>query len=88
MGPYRITYLPQVVKKDIPKLSAPIAKQIKRAIEERITVDPMTFGKPLRYSRQGQYRLRIGNYRIIYVIDRDAGEVTITAIKHRSDVYD
>jgi mRNA-degrading endonuclease RelE of RelBE toxin-antitoxin system len=38
---------------------------IKRVIEERLTQDPQAFGKPLRGSLKGHYRLRIEDYRII-----------------------
>ena len=34
------------------------------------------------------YRLRIGNYRVIYKIDDKNKQIFIIAIKHRSKVYD
>jgi len=33
------------------------------------------------------YRLRVGSYRILYVIDDEKRIVHITAVGHRSDVY-
>lgn len=87
MSIYTIEYLPEVVNKDIPKLNASAKKLIKRAIEERLTADPVSYGKPLRHSLKGQRRLRVSDYRIIYVIDSKKQIVTITAIKHRKEVY-
>ena len=57
---------------------------IKKAIEERLTVDPIGFGRPLRYSLKGHRRLRVVIYRII----PENKTVLIVAIKHRKDVYD
>jgi len=33
------------------------------------------------------YRLRIGNYRVIYQIDDENKKINIITIKHRSEVY-
>ena len=45
--PYRIEYLDNVVKSDIPGLPKIICDQVKRAIEERLMVEPIGLGKPL-----------------------------------------
>lgn len=84
---YSIDYLRQVVHEDIPLLPKKIKEGIRRAIETRLTVDPIGFGKPLQYSLKGHRRLRVGHYRIIYKIDATDRVVTIIAIKHRKCVY-
>ena len=85
---YTIRYLPTVVKEHIPALD-PVAKnKIKKAIEEHLTVDPLGFGKPLRYSFKGHRRLRVGDYRVIYRVDPKKHEVLIVIIKLRRDSYD
>lgn len=66
---YSVEYLQSVVREDIPVLPKRFAQSIKRAIEERLTVDPIGFGKPLRYSLSGHRRLRVGDYRIVYRVD-------------------
>lgn len=38
---YTIDYLPKVIKKDIPALSTSAKNIIKKAIEERLTTDPI-----------------------------------------------
>ena len=58
---------------------------IKNAIEERLMIDPIAFGKPLRYSFKGHRRLRVSDYRVVYRIENKT--VIIIAIKHRKDVY-
>ena len=86
--PYRIEYTTCVVEKDIPALSTSAKRLIKRAIEERLTVDPIAFGKPLRYGLYGQRRLRVSDYRVIYRINHQEKSVTIDVIAHRSKVYE
>lgn len=38
-------------------------------------------------TNQRAYRLRQGNYRIVYEVDDEALEVTITRVAHRRNVY-
>jgi len=59
--------------------------QIQKAINERLAVDPVGLGKPLTGQFKGLYRLRVGDWRIIYKVDGD--KVTIRSIKLRRDVY-
>lgn len=85
---YKIEYTEKVIKKDIPSLSSSAKKLIKRAIEERLTTNPVSYGKPLRYGLYGQRRLRVSDYRVIYTVDVKNKVVTIDTIGHRSKVYD
>lgn len=85
---YRIYYQEEVIRKHIPDLSDSAKFLIKRAIEERLMIDPIGLGKPLRYSLKGHRRLRVSDYRIVYRIDDQTKTVCIIAIKHRKDVYD
>ena len=85
---YQIRYLEDVIRTHIPNLSSTARILIKRAIEERLTVDPIGFGKPLRYSLKGHRRLRVSDYRIIYRIEPQTNTAIVIAIKHRKDVYE
>lgn len=84
---FEIEYLDSVVEEDIPHLPKTVREQIKKAIEWRLTQDPIGLGKPLRYSFVGHRRIRVGDYRIVYRIDQHRSVVRIVAIKHRKDVY-
>ena len=79
--PYQIEYLDTVVAEDIPALPKSMREIIKRAIEERLTADPIGLGKPLRYSLIGHRRLRVGDYRIVYRIDSKKHSVLIVIIQ-------
>lgn len=64
----------------------PYRQQIRRAIEERLTIDPIKLGKPLKYSLLGMRRLRVGNWRIIYRIS--GNDVEIVKIGNRKEIYE
>mgnify|MGYP002623967895 CR=1 FL=1 len=85
---HQITYLPEVVKKQIPKLTLPVKRRIKKAIEKKLAIDPIAFGKPLRYSLKGLRSLRVDDYRIIYKVDESDLKVIIVKIAHRKEVYE
>lgn len=85
---FAIEYLESVIKEDISNLPKTMKIMIKKAIEERLMTDPVGFGKPLRYSLKGFRRLRVGDYRIVFRIDKQQQLVVIAAIKHRKDIYD
>jgi len=74
-------------KSEIENLDGPIRKIIKRAIEEKLMVEPLKFGLPLRRSLLGFFKLRVGNYRIIYKIEKKEVIVLVISVGHRKEVY-
>jgi len=84
---YQLEYLESVKIKDIPKLNKSARKIIQKAIEERLMLDPIGFGKPLIYSLKGHRRLRVSKYRVIYRIIESSKTVLIIAIDNRKDIY-
>lgn len=87
-APWRIEYLESVAREDIPDLPKRAREIIKRAIETRLAVDPVGYGKPLRFSLAGHRRLRVGDYRIVYRLDVPRRAVVVSVIKNRRDVYE
>ncbi|BAP00272.1 MAG: type II toxin-antitoxin system RelE family toxin [Wolbachia sp.] len=85
--PYNIEYSESVIKKDIPALPAKVKSMIKKAIMERLTVNPIELGKPLKHNLSGQRSLRVSTYRILYYVDVLEHTVVITSIEHRKDAY-
>jgi len=82
---FEIQYHEAVVSEDIPKLSSEWKDTIKNAIETKLVVRPEVFGKPLRYSLKGYRKLRGGDYRVVFRIEKTA--VKILLIQHRSVAY-
>ena len=87
MSEYTVVYLQSVVWEDIPELPRAAKKDIKLAIEKKLKVNPIAFGKPLQYSLKNNRRLRVGDYRVIFTLDEGRKVVTITKIGDRKDVY-
>ena len=85
---YAIFYDLGSKQKDYDKIPPTMREIIKKAIEKKLTVDPINFGKPLRYSLKGYRRLRVGDYRVIYKVDEGKVIVIIVEIDHRKDVYE
>jgi len=82
---FDVVYHELVLREDIPKLSQENKKRIKKAIENKIVVSPDVFGKPLRRSLKGYRKLRVGDYRIIFRIEKTM--IKIFCIAHRSSIY-
>ena len=49
--------------------------------------DPRAHGKGLTANRSGEWRYRVGDYRILCVIQDDVLLIEVFAIGHRSSVY-
>jgi len=81
---YIITYHSLVVRDDIPKIDTKHKNSVQRAIGERLATKPDQYGKPLRYPIKGYWKLRVGDYRIVFKIKKE--NVIIVAIRHRSVV--
>ena len=85
---WTIRYSDDVIKKDIPKLSTSIKQRVKQSIENKLMVDPLHFGKPLRYSLNNLRSLRVGDYRVLYALNNNDKVVSIVSISHRKDIYE
>lgn len=70
---------------DIRNLNETLKKRIQSAIETRLTTAPQLYGKPLRKTLKGYWKLRVGDYRVIFKIVKN--EIWILGILHRKVVY-
>lgn len=84
---WSIDYTESAVK-EISALDGSIKRIIKKTIEDKLTTDPLKFGLPLRRSLAGLFKLRVGNYRIIYQVKKNEVVVLVVAIGHRKQVYE
>ena len=81
--PFKLSYHPDVKKVDLPKIDAKAKAMIRRAIEERLVTHPEVYGKPLQRTLKGYWKLRVGDYRVVFKISGD--EIHILGIIHRKD---
>lgn len=70
--------------KDIRKLNPISKKKIKKKLE-LYAKDPLFYAKKLIKTSLGTYRWRIGNYRIIFDIDKS--NIIILRLGHRKEIY-
>ena len=82
---YKLKYHPDVKRSDLPKIDAKNRNMIKRAIEKRLATHPETYGKPLQRTLKGYWKLRVGDYRIVFKVSSD--DILILGIIHRKEVY-
>jgi mRNA interferase RelE/StbE len=83
--PFSIYYLPVVHAEDLPLIDHGTKERIRKAIKERLTTAPQSYGKPLRKDLRGYWKLRVGDYRVVFKIAEK--EVWVIAIRHRKSVY-
>jgi mRNA interferase RelE/StbE len=85
-GPsYTVQYDPRAAK-ELAKLDRPVARRIASAVEA-LGDQPRPQGARRLVGYPGLWRVRIGDYRVVYAI-KDA-ELVVLALRiaHRSDVY-
>jgi len=85
---YSVEYTLQAVKQ-LKKLDGYTRKLILSWIEKNLMncSDPRQHGKGLTSNRSGQWRYRVGDYRLIAEIQEDHVVILIVEVAHRREVY-
>ncbi|MBF0458159.1 MAG: type II toxin-antitoxin system RelE/ParE family toxin [Nitrospirae bacterium] len=78
-------FISRRAQKELSGLSGAVFKDIKQSIQSLVN-EPRPHGCKKLSGREG-WRIRIGDYRIIYEIDDNRKDVTILDIGHRKDIY-
>ncbi len=73
--------------KELKKLNRTSTKKIVAKVKNYLIQDPVKLGTPLKGNLKGLYRYRIGEYRVIYVIDQAEKKIIILNVKHRKKIY-
>lgn len=73
--------------KQLKKLDRYTQILIKKYLENNVLEDPRRHGKALAGNQGGQWRYRIGNYRVIMHIVDDELIVSTLEVGHRRDIY-
>jgi len=81
---YKLKILPQA-QKDLDQSHGKIFSSLKNKIIHLMN-EPRPYGA-LKLTNEEGYRIRIGDYRVLYRIDDKVKEVFIYRIKHRKEVY-
>ena len=72
-------------KKELARLPATVQKRVTRVLLS-LEDEPFPAGCKKLKNRDG-WRVRVGDYRILYFADKPARQVIVGVIAHRRDVY-
>lgn len=77
------------VRKQLRKLDKQTQALVMGWIEKNLvgTTNPRLYGKPLTANRSGQWRYRIGDYRLLAEIQDDKVIILLLAVGHRKNIY-
>jgi mRNA interferase RelE/StbE len=85
MNEYQIKFKSSAAK-EFRKLPSEIKERIREALNQ-LTENPLPSGVIKLKGDEGLFRIRIGDYRIVYEIDDSVKLVRVTRVRHRKDVY-
>ena len=86
MAEYKVT-ISRPASKALGQLPASVIARVFPKIEE-LAHDPYPRGSKKLQGLLPLWRIRVGDYRVIYSVDRFQKVVKITAVRHRSKAYE
>ena len=72
--------------KDLDRLPADVVERIMRVIS-LLAENPLPVGHKKITSLTNGHRIRIGDYRVIYLLYQKEGEIKIMRVRHRKEIY-
>lgn len=85
MASYKVEISKSVRKKDLPSIpKSDIIKIVKRI--EKLANNPFPEGA-IRLKGREEWRIRQGDYRILYVVEHDIVTVFVVKVGHRREIY-
>jgi len=73
-------------EKDLRGINRQSISRILEAVES-LSNDPFPSQHRKLHGSESSYRIRIGDYRVIYQIDKENNIIVIYHIRHRKDIY-
>jgi mRNA interferase RelE/StbE len=83
---YRVAFTSSAAK-ELKKLSSELVARIAPRLEN-LAIDPRPPGCKKLQGGDREWRIRVGDYRVVYIIDDAKLLVEVTRIRHRSEVYE
>ena len=85
MADFSITFA-RSARKELDRLPADLAERVLQKIEA-LSESPRPVGVTKLKGQKNVWRLRVGDYRVVYAIDDTAKAVDVSIVRHRRDVY-
>jgi mRNA interferase RelE/StbE len=84
VGKYKVLIKPSAAKELASIRKEALGRIVRRILS--LANDPRPHGSE-KLSGEDKYRIRQGNYRIVYAIEDEAHTVTVVKVGHRREVY-
>ena len=87
MSEYRLILAGRRVQKELDRLDRPVLQRVWEAVQvlKQNPRPPAT--RKLRHSAIGEYRLRVGDWRVFYDVDEETKIIVILRVMHRREAY-
>lgn len=83
---FKVEFTVQAIE-DLSHLDKPIAQRVSRKIDWLSENFEKLVPEPLTGQHKGKYKLRIGDWRTVYIVNYPKKVITILAVAHRNNVY-
>jgi mRNA interferase RelE/StbE len=85
MPRYRVVVKPSV-EKDLRSVPVEVVGRVLGAIDG-LQGEPFPRDSVKLAGTEGLHRIRVGQYRVVYAVDRSARLITVHYVRHRREVY-
>ncbi len=85
MASYKVVFKPSV-EKDLRALPQSVVGRVFKKIEA-LSDEPFPRQSTKLAGAEYLYRIRVGDYHVIYSVDRDLKQVVVHYVRHRREVY-
>ncbi len=82
---YELT-IKKSAKKELDSLPEQLFLKIDKAILA-LKENPFPFPHAIKFTGEDKYRLRVGDYRVVYTVNVKEKIITIFRVRHRKNVY-
>ncbi len=85
MASYKVTFKASVAK-DLRRLDRLAVHRVLRVVES-LQDNPFPTSSKKLLGSEHTFRIRVGDYRVIYIVNKQGREIEIQRVRHRRDVY-
>ena len=72
---------------DLARLDKPVAQRVLKKLRWLAENFEVITPEPLTGQWQGIFKLRVGDYRVLYTCDREKQKIVVYFVRHRREVY-
>ena len=87
MSEYHLVLADRRVQRDLDRLDKPVLERIGKAVQVLRENPWPPASRKLRHPAIGEYRLRVGDWRVFYDVDTESKTIVILRVMHRREAY-